>query len=144
MKKAIEQKAGKRDLSNFKEIFISVKNDILLKIAREETKLKASIQADSSATRSHIADSNAPDYAAITRKEDLKKELVRINAAIKHLKDPSFGICQDPDCGARIDDARLFVNPFTDKCHPCQSDLEKETVRKKKNDCCRSTLPKRR
>ena len=136
--------AEKRDLSNFREIFISVKNDILLKIAKEEEKLKSSIQADSSATRSHIADSNAPDYAANTRKEDLKKELARINAAIKHLKDPGFGICQDSDCGSKIDDARLFVNPFADKCHPCQLDLEREMARKRKNDCCRPTLPKRR
>ena len=137
----LKKAAGPRDLSNYREIFEDIEKELRVELAKEERNFLSSVPADGSATRNHMADSNAPNYAAETRAALIKENLRHIAAAKKRLKNGTFGICVDPECGARIEDARLFKNPFVDKCYPCQQEDDKEAARQRKLNQCRGTLP---
>lgn len=59
---------------------------------------------------------------AAARMDHEVRTLQALEAAVKHLDDPDFGLCED--CGARIPAARLVANPVATRCVACQERYE--------------------
>ncbi|HEX7586364.1 MAG TPA: TraR/DksA C4-type zinc finger protein [Patescibacteria group bacterium] len=137
----MKKKARASVVSVFEEIFESIEKDLRSDLEKEDGDYLASVPADGSATRNHMADSNTPNYAAKGLAVLTKENLRRVADAKKRLRNGTFGICIDPDCDATIEDERLFKNPFIERCLPCQKAFEKEEARKKRLMGCRGTLP---
>lgn len=55
--------------------------------------------------------------------ETLSSQLRQVNAALKRLHSPDFGICQD--CGADIPYARLEAQPTAIRCRGCEALTER-------------------
>lgn len=55
---------------------------------------------------------------AIAERERERRELAYIEASLKRLHEPEFGLCAD--CGAEIPFARLQANPIAVRCLGCQ------------------------
>ena len=140
MKKADET----RNLSNYREIFESIEKDLCLDLKRADGDYLSSVPADGSATRNHTADSITPNYAAKGLAALIRDNQRRVAAAKKRLRNGAFGICVDPECGAAIEDARLFKNPFIERCLPCQKEEDTRIEREKRMACCRPTIGGRR
>ena len=55
--------------------------------------------------------------------EAISGQLRQVNAALKRLHSPDFGICQD--CGADIPYARLEAHPTAIRCRGCEALTER-------------------
>ncbi|MGB9734886.1 MAG: RNA polymerase-binding protein DksA [bacterium] len=122
----------KEKLKEFNQILLKMRQDIL----EETSKLSSTIQGGSG-KETRLPDPNdrasaETDARVLLRLGDRnRKLLLKIDEALKRIKDGTYGICEI--CGEEISEERLRYRPVTTQCIRCKTEQEDEEKQMKQN-----------
>ena len=129
--KKIKTPYGKKELGEFRELLLNMKEDILARIREisEDTLMKSrkELSGDISGYSLHLADAASDSYerdfnlGLVTNERRL---LFEVDAALKRIEDGTYGVCLVS--GKPIRKTRLKVIPYAKYSTQVQSKLEKE------------------
>lgn len=126
----VKTKLSKKELSDYKKILSSLKNEMLENIAHiaEDTLKKSQKDAsgDISGYTYHMADIATDNYDrefSIGIASNERELLYDLEDAIKKIDDGIYGVCED--CKTQITKERLKAVPYTRHCLNCQQKREK-------------------
>lgn len=113
-------------LDNIKKKLEEEKERIVLRL--ESLKIQDPFSDPDRLIDNAASDAEANEETSHDRVEAIEKELVQkkgeIEQALLQLEVGSYGTCQN--CGNRIEDDRLIVNPTAMYCMDCEKKLEKK------------------
>lgn len=114
-----------------KKMLIRKHEEFVEKLEKNEKRLRDLARSDE---KSSIT-AGIPDHSAMVkgiegRSKKLQKCLIKIDRALKDLKEGKYGICQE--CGEPISPERLKIQPFTEYCIRCKQKIEAKEKKKKR------------
>lgn len=126
----MKKKLSKKDLSDFKKIILSRKEEILegIKHISEDTLKKSQKDAagDISGYTYHMADVATDTYDrefSLGIASNEREVLFELDDALKKIEEGTFGVCED--CKSLIARTRLKAVPYARLCVKCQEKREK-------------------
>lgn len=125
----MKKKLNKKELSEFKELVVKKKDDIIKQIKHmsEETLKKSPKEAagDISSYTYHMADIATDTYDRefnMSLASNDRAVLLEMEDALKKIEEGTFGICED--CKGLIAKVRLKAIPYCRLCLKCQEKKE--------------------
>jgi len=127
-----KRKMSKRELAAFKKLLLKEKAELLdglSAITNENLKLsQRDASGDLSGYTYHMADMASDVYErdfTLQLASGERELLMKIDEALRRIKDGEYGYCINPDCGKKISKSRLKAVPHAAYCLACQKNEEK-------------------
>jgi DnaK suppressor protein len=121
----------KERLKEFNQILLKMKQDIVEETSRMSNSLQGSGKEETRMPDPNDRASMETDSGVLLRLGDRnRKLLLKIEDALKRIKDGTYGICEI--CGEEISEERLRFRPVTTQCIKCKTELEDEEKQMKK------------
>ena len=135
-KKKTLKKLRKKELALFKKLLIKAKLELLDGLnAITNENLKRS-QRDASGDLSgytyHMADMASDVYErdfTLQLASGERELLMKIDEALRRIKEGEYGYCTNPDCSKKIAKTRLKAIPYAVYCLDCQNNEEKNPTK---------------
>jgi DnaK suppressor protein len=109
-------------LNKMKKILVVQQQEILQKLKQD---INADIDTDGDETDEIQAKILARTNAQLLIRE--KEKLLKVESALKRIDNGTFGDCEE--CGDKISEKRLMINPGFITCIICAEDLETKSKR---------------
>lgn len=115
----------KEKLKEFNQILLRMKQDILEETGRLSNSIQTGVAKETRLPDPNDRASVETDASVLLRLGDRNRRLLlKIDAALKRIKDGTYGICEI--CGEEISEERLRYRPVTTQCIKCKTELEDE------------------
>ncbi|MBL7158278.1 MAG: TraR/DksA C4-type zinc finger protein [Candidatus Omnitrophica bacterium] len=130
--KKTRKKLSKKDLTVFKKLLIKAKSELLSELSAITNENLKRSQRDASGDLSgytyHMADMASDVYErdfSLQLASGERELLLKIDEALRRIRDGEYGYCTNPECGKKISKIRLKALSHAAYCLSCQKNEEK-------------------